>query len=101
MIIFKDSVKLFGVQKEIISLIDQLHLYFRSVLNLSLIITSVTDGKHCIGSKHYTGHAIDLRIWHMSENQLKTFQSFFLKNFDKNYDFVREKDHIHIEYEPH
>lgn len=101
MIIFKDSVKLFGVQKEIISLIDQLHIYFRSVLNLSLIITSVTDGKHSIGSKHYTGYAIDLRIWHMSDSQIKIFTNFFQKNFDKNYDLVLEKDHIHIEYDPH
>ena len=101
MIIFKDSVKLFGIRNEIISLIDQLHIYFRDVLKLQLIITSVTDGKHSVASKHYVGLAIDLRIWHMSDTQIKNFTHYFVINYDKNYDLVLEKDHIHIEYDPH
>jgi hypothetical protein len=64
----------------------------------SLVITSVTDGKHSVGSLHYTGDAIDLRLPAPSTrdqivSQLRTA-------LGDSYDVLLEVDHIHIEYDP-
>ena len=54
-----------------------------------------------LGSKHYKGLAIDLRIWHLSDQDIRCLRSWFVDNYDKLFDFVLEKNHIHIEYDPH
>jgi hypothetical protein len=64
----------------------------------SLVITSVTDGRHSAGSLHYTGDAIDLRLPTPSTrdqivSQLRTA-------LGDSYDVLLEADHIHIEYDP-
>ena len=101
MIQLKDDVKLCGIRPEMVNFIDALHLYFRRMLKKPLVITSVTDGLHMLGSKHYKGLAIDLRIWHLSDQDIRCLRSWFVDNYDKLFDFVLEKNHIHIEYDPH
>jgi hypothetical protein len=64
----------------------------------SMVITSVTDGKHSANSLHYTGDAVDLRLPMQSTrdqivSQLKTA-------LGDSYDVILEVDHIHIEYDP-
>jgi hypothetical protein len=65
-----------------------------------MVVTSVCDGKHMSGSKHYLGLAADLRIWGL-EGKLDQIVSALKTAMNNNYDVVKESDHIHLEYDPH
>ena len=63
-----------------------------------MTLTSGIEGRHSRGSKHYCGHAIDLRTRHLDDpiavtNQIKAA-------LGADYDVVLESDHLHIEYDP-
>lgn len=64
------------------------------------VITSVMDGSHMRGSRHYTGLAIDLRTNNLSEVQASSWVERLKKNLGPNYDVILERDHIHAEYDP-
>jgi hypothetical protein len=64
-------------------------------------ITSAMDGTHMATSKHYTGDALDWRIWEsdaagVTGSILGELQYYL----GSDYDVILEKDHIHIEYDP-
>ena len=66
------------------------------------VVTSVCDGKHKVGSKHYEGYAFDMRN---SVFRDKADQDAFVKQLrgeldPMDFDIVVEGDHIHIEYDP-
>lgn len=69
-------------------------------------ITSVCDGKHMKGSKHYEGNAIDIRTrFKTSLSQMPKLDKLFLAKrlkhaLGKDYDVVIENTHIHIERDP-
>ena len=98
--------------------IDCLKDVIKSKLHyLDALITSYTGGEcvitsgceltaeHMVGSKHYTGEAIDIRTWGiyaMRAEDIKNFMNNLYEIFpDSQYDIVKEKDHIHIEFDPH
>jgi len=64
-------------------------------------ITSATDGTHMANSKHYSGDALDWRIWESNQqgvtNDIVNELKYYLGN---DYDVILETDHIHIEYDP-
>ena len=101
MVEFKDGVSVDGIKKETITLIAFLNCYFYLRIGKQLVITSCTDGKHMKGSKHYSGYAIDIRTRHLNAQEIEKLVIWFKNNYDKNYDIVVEKDHIHVEYDPH
>ncbi|WMC01527.1 hypothetical protein [Microvirus D_HF5_137] len=100
MLEFKPGVSVDGIKKEIITIICFLGYVFES-MGKPLVITSCTDGKHMKGSKHYSGNAIDIRSRHLTKKEIDSLISRFKFWFDKDYDIVLEKDHIHVEYDPH
>ncbi len=64
-------------------------------------ITSAMDGSHMATSKHYTGDALDWRIWESDARGLtNTIVSEMRYYLGSDYDVVLESDHIHIEYDP-
>ena len=65
-------------------------------LNKQLTITSMQDGVHMKGSKHYEGKAIDIRNRDLSETE-KASMMKCLKEILTECDVIQEKDHIHIE----
>lgn len=65
---------------------------------ISMTITSLTDGKHSAGSLHYTGDAVDLRLPVVRDKQ--TLVSMLRDALGLHYDVVLEPDHIHIEHDP-
>lgn len=67
--------------------------------NADLVITSANDGKHMKGSKHYSGEALDLRIWNLMGDEAAVTAEL-QKELGPDYDVVLEKDHIHLEYDP-
>jgi hypothetical protein len=67
---------------------------------IDMVVTSVCDGKHGSGSKHYLGMGCDLRIWGI-EGKLDLLVSDLKQAMNNNFDVVKESDHIHLEYDPH
>jgi hypothetical protein len=64
-----------------------------------IVVTSVLDGKHKDGSKHYIGEAFDIRSFIYSKEQIELLTTEFKKELGKDYDVVYEIDHFHIEYD--
>lgn len=101
MVQFKDGVSVDGIKKEIIALIVILNTYFELRIGKELVVTSCTDGKHMKGSKHYSGYAIDIRTRHLNALEISKLVAWFKSHYEREYDMVVEKDHIHVEYDPH
>lgn len=99
---FKSGVKIEGLKPVMFPLIVYVsNIHFRLFNSKKMVITSVLDGKHMKGSKHYRGLAIDVRINDKPKDHIHCF--FTTLTYDSNlkdYDIVLEKDHIHIEYDP-
>ena len=64
------------------------------------VITSLMDGNHMEGSKHYVGGAADLRIWFFNNAEKRIAVKQLKTYLGVGYDVVLEKDHIHVEYDP-
>jgi len=62
------------------------------------VITSGLDGRHMLGSKHYTGNAIDLRTRGLLNKAMANEK--LASALGSDYDVVLEDDHIHVEYDP-
>ena len=62
-----------------------------------MVVTHLTDGKHMVGSLHYTGNAGDIRL---PKRHPTMIAQELGKRLGKDYDVVLSKDHIHIEYQP-
>lgn len=72
-----------------------------NMFGATLTVTSVFDGKHKKGSKHYEGLAFDCRTYNLTDKQLQDiYRNLKLGLSGCGYDIVVEKDHIHIEYDP-
>lgn len=65
-----------------------------------LTITSVMDGKHKEGSKHYSGFGFDVRTRDMEPNFAKWAATTAQERLGDQYDVVLESDHIHVEFDP-
>ena len=63
------------------------------------VVTSITDGKHMSGSRHYLGYAADLRIWGI-EDKIASVVPALQHALGENFDVVHESDHIHLEFDP-
>lgn len=99
---FKPGVIIQGLKPIMFPLIVYAsNIHFKLFNSKKMVITSVLDGKHMKGSKHYRGLAIDVRIYDKPKDEVHRF--YYTLTYDSNlkdYDIVLEKDHIHIEYDP-
>ena len=104
MIIFKKGVDVSGITKECIQGMFEVARYWGA----DITITSVCDGNHKEGSKHYEGNAFDLRTWDPDKpigTQLPSEVKIRLMTkltevLGVDYDVVVEPTHLHIEYDP-
>jgi hypothetical protein len=74
-----------------------------AILGLDCVVTSGRDGEHSKNSAHYSGNALDLRIWDISKHMpLVTFGKNLANalkiNCGDGFYVVIEGDHIHLEY---
>ena len=65
-----------------------------------LVVTSVLDGAHRVGSLHYTGNAADIRTRSLAPEDRRELESFAREVLGDAYDVVLESDHLHIEFQP-
>lgn len=63
----------------------------------ALTITSGIEGQHKVGSLHYAGLAVDLRLPTANKERMVAQLAIRL---GAEYDVVLESDHIHVEYDP-
>jgi hypothetical protein len=73
------------------------------LMNIEVVITAGTDGRHMKNSKHYTGDALDIRSKDLSDK--KRFLDLVLLRLGDGYQGFLESartvnEHIHIEYDP-
>ena len=63
-------------------------------------ITSVVDGQHRKGSKHYNGYAFDLRIFDLRGISTIEMGDRLKRALGGQFDVVVEPSHIHVEFDP-
>lgn len=67
---------------------------------LDFTITSVSDGKHMLNSKHYVGQAFDIRTRGIRIELVYTLVEEIRVALGDNFDVVLEDSHIHAEFDP-
>jgi hypothetical protein len=66
----------------------------------NLVVTSISDSKHGIGSLHYSGQAADLRTRTVPVKHRQSLRDTIARMLGPEFDVVLESDHIHLEYDP-
>jgi len=110
MITLKSGVKLNGMSPQImLAILFAQYTWFQWFRHYPFVITSVTDGHHSKGSKHYIGNAFDLRVrgpdndWSAPEQQRRSYCDALKRRLGKEFDIVLHEGgsaHIHIEWDP-
>ena len=106
---FKSGVVCKNLEPPIVELINFLS-WCAEKIKRNIVITSMNDGKHRDDSFHYLDLAIDVRIWNLiynlltwkpraDQDHIDFIQDQLARTF-QGYDFVVEKDHLHIEFDP-
>ena len=70
------------------------------VFSVNITITSGRGDKHSEKSRHFSGHAIDLRTRHLSLTQINAWIDAIKEALGRDYDVIFEGNHIHVEYDP-
>lgn len=102
MISLKPGVRLFGLRPELLfAIMVAKEVYTSEAIGGELVITSVMDGTHSLGSKHYAGCAVDLRTSNLhSGSSGEIVRKRISDALGGDFDVLFEGDHIHIEYDP-
>ncbi|OHD17922.1 MAG: hypothetical protein A2Y38_13305 [Spirochaetes bacterium GWB1_59_5] len=106
MIHFKSAaVRVDAIHREIwlaISIADEVYEDFGIY---SLTVTSLNDGEHRKGSKHYDGEAADLRIHNVPQAKRESLVARLAAKLGDDYDVAWESkgkanEHVHLEFDP-
>ena len=102
MIALKPGVRVGGIKPELLLAIMVLDDIFASA-GQPFIITALTDGQHMPESKHYTGHAVDIRT--RDVNNPAGLAAKAKERLGMDYDVLfegagTENQHLHIEFDP-
>ena len=73
------------------------------ILDITLVVTSGTDGTHKTGSKHYSGDALDFRTVNLIASIIPAIIARLQRRLGPAYQVLLETSppHIHVEYDPH
>lgn len=64
------------------------------------VVTSLLEGPHKFGSRHFDGFAVDFRTRDLT-NPAKVSVATTMKDaLDNQYDVVLEQTHLHVEFDP-
>jgi len=97
---FKDGVIYDGIRPEMMVALGFLTAAYAN-FGKDLIVTSVKDGRHSTGSRHYSGYAVDVRIHHLIHEERAKLAAFCRAKLDPlGFDTVLEHDHLHCEWDP-
>lgn len=96
---FKEGVRLVELNDALLKMFEGIDKVFL-VMGHVPTITSVNDGAHMQGSKHYSNEAVDLRTRDIQQYSLEEVCNDLRNILGPDYDVVLEKDHCHLEYDP-
>jgi len=96
---FKSGVSQLGVSSEILLALMVANDVYKDH-GTDMVCTSITDGMHSVGSRHYSGLACDLRIRNLPDGAAPEVKDQIAENLGEHYDVILESTHIHIEYDP-
>lgn len=71
---------------------------YRNGMASECTVTSGVDGEHSIGSKHYVGHALDVRT--KGVPGMDTIAAQIRDSLGDEFDVILEGDHLHVEFDP-
>lgn len=94
--LLKPGVDISRLEREIRRTLPKLDRIYRGIGD-HLVITSTYEGTHSPGSLHYANQAVDIR---MPARDEKEVVEEIRRNLGRDFDVVKEIDHIHIEYDP-
>lgn len=103
---FKAGIKLANVTPQIVLALMVAERVYETIGGTDLIITSVNDGEHKVGSLHGKGQAVDLRTQNIPDpkkrNEVYKFlRSALTPDYDVLWEFQgKDNEHIHIEWDP-
>jgi len=104
MIGFKPEVVHEGIDFHVWYAIGVVNALMQEFFQKSLVVTSMKDGRHKVGSKHYDGLAFDMRTTHgnlLAPHEIAYLYHELRKRLDLlGFDTVIENDHLHIEWDP-
>lgn len=95
----KPGVRIHGIAPEMVVALMAADGVYRAN-GAELVVTSVADGVHSRGSKHYIGHAVDLRTRHIKPQVAVKVRNELAEALGADFDVVLEGDHIHVEFDP-
>ena len=92
----KPGVRVLGIRPELV-LALQIAQAIYAERSAPLVITSIIDSTHEVGSLHYAGCAADLRL--PPDNALAVVVALH-DALGPDFDVVLEGDHVHLEWQP-
>ena len=95
----KSAVNPAQLSPEILLAINIAHSIWNRSNEPVLTITSISDSKHSRKSRHYIGHAVDIRIRSL-HNDPDTLVIALKEALTEHYLVLLESDHIHLGYQP-
>lgn len=93
----KSDVSPTGATQELISGLESAKRIFAD-FGQPFTITSLSEGQHLVGSKHYIGQAADLRTRDLDPSTIPQLVATLKSNLGSQYFVQREADHIHVQY---
>jgi hypothetical protein len=98
---YKGGVHSAGLKSSILTILHKVDEAHKEVIGRDAIITATLNGKHMKKSLHYSGNAIDLRTRDITKVKAEELTKKLKEKVGIGYDIIFEKDHIHLEYDPH
>lgn len=95
----KPGVSLLGLRPELTVAIMAAQEVCRE-LGVGLVLTSVGDGTHSRGSRHYSGLAFDMRRREMADAEAARARDMLADRLGADFDVILEATHIHVEFDP-
>ncbi len=91
-----------GLTANMTAIEEDVDAVYQELTSTDATVTFTTNGQHSQSplSLHYSGNAVDLRVWGMTEQQKQQAVERLRERLGPNYDVINEGNHIHIEYDP-
>ena len=98
----KQGVKLFGCSPQILATMPIADAIWKELGAEEAVVTSGSEqtARHGRASEHYSGNALDYRIWNLVESHRKRAADKLRDSLTDEFDVTLEEDHIHCEFQP-
>ncbi len=94
-----------GISPELLSALAVVETLHQELTFREAVITSLNDGNHRPGSRHYEGYAADIRVWYTDAlDATWNFAQGLRDRLGEDYDVVfgtpGHTNHVHVEFDP-